>query len=86
MPAMIYSVVIEVEWDEEARVWVAMSDDVPGLTAEHADFAALEDMVLELVPMLLVENNVLPSPTQDYEIPVRIVAQANSRRRALVSA
>jgi hypothetical protein len=76
--SMIYAVVVEVEWDEEARVWVATSDDVPGLTAEHSDFSALEDMVLELVPMLLKEKN--------YEIPVHIMAQANSRRRALVSA
>ena len=86
MTNLIYAVVVEVEWDEEARVWVATSDDVPGLTSEHSDFAALEDMVLELVPMLLRENNILPPSAQSYEIPVHIMAQANSRRRALVSA
>jgi predicted RNase H-like HicB family nuclease len=25
---------IRAEWDEEARVWVATSDDVPGLATE----------------------------------------------------
>ena len=26
---------IRVEWDEEAQVWVATSDDVPGLATEE---------------------------------------------------
>ena len=26
---------IRVEWDEEAKVWVATSDDVPGLATEE---------------------------------------------------
>jgi len=47
-PEPILSVQVAVEWDDEAGVWVATSDDVPGLTAEHADFRALQGIVLEL--------------------------------------
>ncbi len=36
---------IRAEWDEEARVWVATSDDVPGLATE-AD--TLEGLSLKL--------------------------------------
>jgi Domain of unknown function (DUF1902) len=86
MSQPVYSVVVEAQWDNEAKLWVATSDDVPGLTAEHSDFAELEKMVVELVPMLLVENGMLPSAGVDYDIPVHIVAQANSRHRALAAA
>jgi len=32
MPERTY--VIRATWDDDARVWVAVSDDVPGLVAE----------------------------------------------------
>ena len=50
-----------VEWDEDARVWVASSEDVPGL-ATGAD--TLEDLIEKLkivIPELLVENGLLPA-------------------------
>jgi len=53
---------VMVEWDEDAKVWVASSDDVPGL-ATGAD--ALEDLTEKLkvvIPELLFENGLLPRP------------------------
>lgn len=29
---------MNIEWDEEAQVWVATSDDVQGLATEHHSF------------------------------------------------
>lgn len=86
MTQQVYSVVVQAQWDSEAKLWVATSDDVPGLTAEHADFGELENMVVALVPMLLVENNMLPTLGEEYQVPVHFMAQANSKRRALATA
>jgi hypothetical protein len=80
------SVLVKAEWDDEASVWVATSDDVPGLVAEHADFAQLQVMVNELIPILLVENDMLPVHTGAYEMPVHIAAQGLARSKALIAA
>ncbi len=43
-------------WDEEARVWVATSDDVPGLATEARTLDALVERVNAVVPELLDDN------------------------------
>jgi len=44
---------IAFEWDNEASVWIATSDDVPGLVLEHGSFDALVERVRYAVPELL---------------------------------
>lgn len=44
------------EWDDEARVWVATSDDVPGLVTEADTKEHLVEKLRELVPELLSLN------------------------------
>lgn len=84
---IVASVQVVAEWDAEAGLWVAHSDDVPGLTAEHADLKALEAMLVELVPILLVENDMLPPPTDGMrEIPMHIAAQAVAKAKIRVPA
>lgn len=85
-PLVNISVLVKAEWDDEAGVWVAMSDDVPGLTAEHSDFRQLQHMVLELIPPLLVENDMLPPAHPAQDVPVHIAASALARGKALVPA
>jgi predicted RNase H-like HicB family nuclease len=41
---------VRAEWDPEASVWVATSDDVLGLCAEAPTVEELTLVVLELVP------------------------------------
>jgi hypothetical protein len=41
------------QWDAEAGVWVATSDDVPGLVTEAASIEALRTKLVDLVPDLL---------------------------------
>lgn len=43
-------------WDARARVWVATSDEVPGLVTESATIGALQDKLQDLVPQLLRAN------------------------------
>ena len=48
---------IKMLWDEEAGVWVATSDDVPGLVLESGSFDALLERVRFAVPELLELNS-----------------------------
>ena len=80
------AVLVSAVWDDEAAVWVATSEDVPGLVAEHADFAKLRTMVLDLVPILLVENGMVPHPHDAIELPVHFSAQALTRGHARIAA
>ena len=51
---MVYK--INFLWDEEAAVWVATSEDVPGLVLESGSFDALVERVRIAVPELLELN------------------------------
>jgi predicted RNase H-like HicB family nuclease len=57
-------------WDEEAKVWVAESDDVPGLVTEAASVDQLVDKLKTLIPELLAENGIQPCG----DIPFRLVS------------
>jgi hypothetical protein len=48
-------------WDPEAAVWIAESDDVPGLVLESGSFDALVERVRFAVPELLELNNCQPN-------------------------
>ena len=51
------NVLIKAEWDSEAKVWVAESDDVPGLVTEAGDMEQLVNKLKILIPELLEINN-----------------------------
>ena len=53
--------VIKFTWDEEAAVWVATSDDIPGLVLESGSFDALAERVRYAVPELLELNKLTPA-------------------------
>jgi hypothetical protein len=48
--------VVLAQWDDEAKVWFATSEDVPGLVTEAASFEVLRVKLRELVPELLRDN------------------------------
>ena len=64
-----------VEWDEDARVWVASSDDVPGLATGADTFEQLIEKLKIVIPELLVENGLLPVGTDN--VPFAIRAERN---------
>lgn len=49
--------IVNLIWDNEADVWVAQSDDIPGLVLESGSFDALIERVRFAVPELLDLNN-----------------------------
>jgi len=46
-------------WDDEASVWVATSEHVPGLVAEAATQDELESKLLQMIPELLELNGAI---------------------------
>ena len=50
--------IVNAVWDDEARVWVATSDDVPGLATEADDMDALVEKLKMMIPDLLDANGV----------------------------
>jgi len=61
-------VIINAIWDDEARVWVATSDDVPGLATEADDMDALVEKLKMMIPELLDANGVAHAPDVPFEI------------------
>ena len=49
--------IINLTWDNEENVWIAQSDDVPGLILESGSFDALIERVRYAIPELLKLNN-----------------------------
>ncbi|HEX5483902.1 MAG TPA: DUF1902 domain-containing protein, partial [Terriglobia bacterium] len=43
---------VDAHWDSEAGLWVAESEDVPGLVAEAESISALVDKICVLAPEL----------------------------------
>ena len=62
---------VRAEWDEEASVWVATSEDVPGLATEDDTIEGLIGKLKIMIPELLElnENN------QEYEVPFEILSR-----------
>ena len=57
------SILVRAQWDDEAAVWVATSDDVPGLVAEASSQELLLEKLRIMVPDLLALNG------GDYDLP-----------------
>ncbi len=55
---------IKLTWDPDACVWIAESDDVPGLVLESGSFDALIERVRFTVPELLELNGASPASVQ----------------------
>lgn len=70
MPAT-HKLTVHAVWDDEARVWVATSDDVPGLATEADDMETLVEKLQTMIPELLDANGV----AHEAEVPFEIVGQ-----------
>ena len=56
---------VKAVWDSEAEVWVATSDDIPGLVTEADTAEQLESKLKIMIPEMLRENGII----QDCEMP-----------------
>ncbi len=66
--------IVNAKWDDEAGVWVATSDDVPGLVTESKTFEALLKKLRTLVPELLELNGAMP---KSGKTSYRVIAERN---------
>ena len=73
---------VRAEWDADAGVWVASSDDVPGLITESETLEALDTKLQTLVPELLEANGCLPT---DKVIHVELLARRFSTTNLAVA-
>jgi hypothetical protein len=62
---------IRAEWDESAKVWVATSDDVPGLATEEETLEGLVEKLKVIIPELLDANGT----PGEYEVPFEILTR-----------
>jgi hypothetical protein len=69
---------IHAEWDEDAAVWVATSEDVPGLVTEAANMALLVERLKKIIPELMELNCGLIH--QDF--PFRVIAEQTAIAQA----
>ena len=66
-------ITVHAEWDAEARVWVATSDDVPGLITEADTVEALTEKLTVIIPELLEANGALVGNAIG-EVPINLIA------------
>lgn len=67
-----FSIIVKATWDDEAKVWVAESDDVCGLATEAETLELLKERVLVMLPELLELNG---HKSDLPQIPVHIMAE-----------
>jgi Domain of unknown function (DUF1902) len=72
-------IIVRAEWDDDAKVWVATSDDI-GLVTEAASIEALREKIPAMVGDLLEGENLL------RDLPIEIIAHTHTRIRAGVAA
>jgi len=65
-PLSVYE--IRAQWDSEAGVWVAESEDVPGLVAEADSPNVLSQKLRVLIPELLELNGVPNDRTARFHV------------------
>ncbi len=74
MPKTLF---IRAEWDDDANVWVATSDDVPGLATEAETIEELSAKLQTMVPDLLDANGFPDGPEVPFELLARKFAVAH---------
>ena len=62
---------VRAEWDEVARVWVATSDDVPGLATEEDNLEGLIEKLKIMIPELLDVNEAKGEREVPFELLTR---------------
>ncbi|MCL1806381.1 MAG: DUF1902 domain-containing protein [Oscillospiraceae bacterium] len=68
---------INLQWDQDASVWIATSDSVPGLVLESGSFDLLLERVRYAVPELLEMNGITRS-----DVPLCFISERHERAYA----
>jgi predicted RNase H-like HicB family nuclease len=70
---------VNVQWDDDAGVWIATSDDIPGLCIQADSFDELIDIANQFAPELLELNKV----TVDKPFSLRFVTERTTVVQAI---
>jgi predicted RNase H-like HicB family nuclease len=62
---------VHAEWDADASVWVATSDEVPGLVTEAATTEQLISKLKRMIPELLDLNGIVANSPIAFELLTR---------------
>ncbi len=62
-------------WDEEVSVWVATSEQVPGLVAEADTAEELEKKLIVMIPELLILNGLIKEDSCKEGIPFHLLQE-----------
>ena len=74
--------IVNAFWDPEAKVWVATSDDVPGLATEAGDVKKLIKKLRVMIPELLEANGLLHKRGRAIlDVPFEVRAQYHEHLR-----
>jgi predicted RNase H-like HicB family nuclease len=68
---------VRATWDSEASVWVAESDDVPGLITEADDLEGLMSKLRVMIPELLEANGALPPNVDEFPFSLVVLDRAH---------
>ncbi len=71
--AMFRPIVVKAVWDSEAEMWVATSEDVPGLATEAPTTQALVARLNLIIPDLLEANGELVD-----QIPYHLISEVTA--------
>jgi len=69
------SINVKALWDKDADVWVATSDDVPGLVAEAETSEELIQKLRILIPELLELNGLITNFDHNDDIPFHLLSE-----------
>ena len=50
---------VKAVWDAESKVWVATSEDIPGLATEADNLEALTTKLRVMIPELMILNQII---------------------------
>ncbi len=75
---MARPIVIHADWDSEAGVWVATTQDIRGLVTEAESIEALRAKLPGMIVDLLEENGISDRPAS-----IEIIARASDRLAAV---
>jgi hypothetical protein len=74
--------IVRAEWGEEASVWVATGDNVPGLVTEAATLEQLMEKLRAMGPEMLQLNGVLAADVAALA-PFKLIAERLEQPRAV---
>jgi len=72
------AIYVEAVWDAEARVWVAESEDVPGLITEADTYEQLVNKLQILIPELLQANGLI-NARDEFDIPFHLLSKRTEK-------